>query len=145
VIGGGGRRILTLAAREADVIGLNVDLRSGHIDQTAGATATADATREKLRWIREAAPDRFEDLELHVRVHLAAITDDVPALARAVGPAFGLSPEQAMASPHALAGSVDSIVEQLQQRREEFGISYIGLASDVVDEMAPVVARLAGT
>ncbi len=144
VIGGGGRKILTLAAREADVIGLNIDLRSGRIDATAGPTATADATEEKLGWIREAAGDRFEDIELQVRVHLAAVTDDIASLAEAMAPAFGLTPDQAMHSPHALAGSVDQIVETLEERRAVFGISYIGLSADVINELAPVVARLAG-
>jgi probable F420-dependent oxidoreductase len=144
VIGGGGRKILGLAAREADVVGLNIDLRSGHIDETAGPTATADATHEKLHWIRETAGPRFDDIELQVRVHLAAITDDVPALAEAMAPAFGLTPEQAAASPHALAGSVDQIVDTLEERRTTYGISYIGLSADVIDDLAPVVARLAG-
>ncbi|MCC5952959.1 MAG: LLM class F420-dependent oxidoreductase [Acidimicrobiia bacterium] len=145
LIGGGGRRVLTLAAEEADIVGLNIDLRSGHIDETAGPTATADATEEKLRWIRDAAGDRFESLELQVRVHLAAITDDRRGLAEAVGPSLGLTTEQALHSPHALAGTVDDIVEQCQQRREQFGISYIGISADAMDAMAPVVSRLAGT
>jgi probable F420-dependent oxidoreductase len=145
LIGGGGRRVLELAARRAEIVGLNIDLRSGRIDETAGPTATADATDEKLAWIREAAGDRFGQLELQVRIHLATITDDRRAVAEAVGPLLGLTPEQAMASPHALAGTVDEIVEQLEERRERFGISYIGISADAVDAMAPVVARLAGT
>ena len=145
LIGGGGRRVLSLAAREADIVALNIDLRSGRIDATAGPTATADATDEKLAWIREAAGERFAHLELQTRIHLAAVTDDRRALAEAVGPALGLTPEQAMASPHALAGTSDEIVEQLLARRQRYGISYIGISADAVDAMAPVVDRLAGT
>jgi len=145
LIGGGGRRMLTVAARHADIVGLNIDLRSGRIDATAGPTATSEATDQKLDWIRQAAGDRFLDLEIQVRVHLAMITDDVPGLAEAVAPSLGLTPEQSMASPHALAGTVDEIVERCLERRERFGISYIGFSADAVDAMAPVVARLAGT
>jgi len=145
LIGGGGKRMLTVAAQHADIVGLNIDLRSGRIDATAGPTATDEATDQKLGWIREAAGDRFGDLEIQVRVHLAMITDDVPGLAEAVAPSLGLTPAQSMASPHALAGTVDEIVERCQERRERFGISYIGLSADAVDAMAPVVARLAGT
>jgi probable F420-dependent oxidoreductase len=145
LIGGGGRSILTLAAREADIIGLNIDLRSGRIDESAGPTATAEATDEKIRWIRDAAGDRFDDIELQVRIHLALVTDDLPAVAEALAPAFGLTPEQGLDTPHALAGSVDQIVETCLARRERFGISAIGLSLDVMDAMAPVVARLAGT
>jgi probable F420-dependent oxidoreductase len=145
LLGGGGRRMLTLAAQQADIVALNIDLRSGRIDTTAGPTATADATDEKLAWIRAAAGERFPHLELQTRIHLAAVTDDRRSLAEAVGPALGLTPEQAMDSPHALAGTVDEIVEQCQERRERFGLSYIGISADAVDAMAPVVARLAGT
>lgn len=145
LIGGGGRRVLSLAAREADVVALNIDLRSGRIDTSAGPTATEDATDEKLTWIREAAGDRFPHLELQTRIHLAAVTDDRRSLAEAVAPALGLTPEQAMTSPHALAGTVDEIAEQCLERRERWGISYIGLSADAIDDLAPVVDRLAGT
>ena len=145
LIGGGGRKVLTLAARRADIIGLNIALGSGRIDASAGPTATDHATLEKVGWIREAAGDRFDQIELQVRVHLAAITDDRPGLAEAVAPALGLTPAEALVSPHALAGSVDEIVEQCLERRDRFGISVIGLSVEALDAMAPVVARLADT
>jgi probable F420-dependent oxidoreductase len=145
VVGGGGRRILSLAGREADIVGVNINLRKGVIDADAGPDATADRTAEKIGWIREAAGTRFDQIELQVRVHVAAITDDRAAMAEALAPALGISPEQALATPHAVAGSVDQIVEDLQARREMWGISYIGLSVASMHEMAPVVARLAGT
>ena len=145
LIGGGGKRVLSLAAREADIVGINVNLAGGTIDERVGPDATVEATNEKIAWIRAAAGDRFDDIELQVRVHVAAITDDRDTLAAAMGPALGLSPEAALASPHALAGTVDQVVQQLDERRERWGISYIGLSADSLDEMAPVIARLAGT
>ena len=77
-------------------------------------------------------------------MHLAAITDDRPGLAAALGPALGLTAEEAMVSPHALAGTVEEIVEQCLARREAYGISCMGIGLDAMDAMAPVVARLAG-
>lgn len=145
VVGGGGRRILELAAREADVVGVNINLRKGVIDTDAGPDATVAQTEQKLAWIRAAAGDRVADIELQVRVHLAAVTDDRAGMAEALAGGFGLSPDEALASPHALAGSVDQITADLQERRERFGISYIGLSASSIDELAPVVARLAGT
>jgi probable F420-dependent oxidoreductase len=145
LVGGGGKRVLSFAARSADIVGLNVDLRRGVIDEQAGPNATDDATAEKLAWIREAAGARFDELELHVRVHLVVVTDDRWGMAAALGPAFGLSPEQALRSPHALAGSVDQIVDDLVERRERWGISYIGVGVDALHSLAPVVAKLAGT
>jgi probable F420-dependent oxidoreductase len=145
LIGGGGRRVLTLAAREADIVGLNIDLRAGRIDASAGPNATLEATDEKVAWIKEAAGPRFDELELQVRIHLAAVTDDREAMAVAVAAGFGLAPEQALQTPHALAGTVAQIVDDLQVRRERWGISAIGISMDAMDAMAPVVARLAGT
>jgi probable F420-dependent oxidoreductase len=144
LLGGGGRRMLSLAAREADIVGINIDLRKGVIDADAGPNATTDATVEKLRWIHEAAGGRYDDLELQVRVHVAAVTDDRDAMAEMLGPALGISPADALASPHALAGTVDQLVDQIQERRDRFGISYIGIGADAMEAMAPVVARLAG-
>jgi len=143
-LGGGGRRMLSLAGRQADIVGLNIDMRSGRIGTESGATATAEATLEKLRWVADAAGDRFADLEIQVRVELATVTDDPHGLAAALGPAFGLSAEEALASPHALAGPVSQIMEVCEQRREQFGISYITVPVEAIDDMAPVVAHLAG-
>lgn len=145
LIGGGGRRVLTLAAQEADIIGLNIDLRAGVIDERAGPNATADATEEKLGWIRDAAGDRFDDLELQIRIHLAMVTDDRAAVAEAMAPALGLSPEAALQTPHALVGSVEEICDQLVDRRERWGITYIGIGADQLDDVQPVIERLAGT
>lgn len=145
LIGGGGRRVLTLAGREADMVGLNISLTSGRIDETAGPTSTAASTDQKVAWVREAAGDRFPEIELHTRIHLAMVTDDRESLAVAFGPALGLTPEEAKESPHALAGTLDELVEQCIDRRERWGISAIGFSADVMETMAPLVARLAGT
>ena len=144
LIGGGGRKILTLAAQRADIIGLNIALHAGRIDEAAGPSATHQATLDKIDWIRAAAGPRFDDIELQVRVHLAAITDDRPGLAAAVAPSLGLTPDEALVSPHALAGSVNEIVEQCLARREAYGISCVGIGAEAMDAMAPVVAALAG-
>lgn len=144
-LGGGGRRMLTLAGAEADIVGLNIDMRSGRIGTESGPSATDAATSEKVRWIAEAAGDRFTSIELQVRVELATVTDDPMALAEALGPAFGLTAEEALSSPHALAGPVNQLIEKCQQRRDQFGISYVTVPVEAMDEMAPVVANLAGT
>ena len=145
LIGGGGRRILSLAAREADIVGLNFNLHGGRIDASVGPDGTAEHTAEKIGWIREAAGDRFDDLELQVRIHLAMVTDDRVGLAEQLAPALGLTPEAGLASPHSLAGTVEQIVDDLVEQRDRFGISSIGISMSAMDEMAPVVARLAGT
>ena len=145
VIGGGGERILRLAAREANVVAVNVNLRAGVIDERAFPDGTPEATDRKLGWIREAAGDRFDQLELQARVHLAMVTDDRDGVIEQLAPAFGLTPAQAAETPHALVGTVEEICDQLVERRERWGISYLGLSHDQLDAFAPVIARLAGT
>ena len=145
VVGGGGPRVLRLAAQEADIVAVNVNLKAGVIDERAFPDGTPAATDRKIGWIREAAGSRAHDLELQVRVHLAMVTDDRSGTIEQLAPAFGLSPQEAAETPHALVGSVEEICDQLVERRERWGISYLGLSGDQIDAFAPVVACLAGT
>ena len=145
LLGGGGRRMLELAARRADIVGLNVNLAKGVIDADAGPDGTAAATDRKVGWIRAAAGERMDQIELQVRVHLVIPTDDRAGVAELFGPGFGLTPADALETPHALAGTVEEICADLVVRRERWGISYIGISVDALDALAPVVARLAGT
>ena len=143
VIGGGGERVLRLAAARADVVGINVNLAVGVIDSRAFGFGTPEATDEKVEWIRDAAAGR--DPELHVRVHLAMVTDDRDGLVDQLAGGFGLTAAQAKETPHALVGDVSQICDQLVERRERWGISYLGLSADQLEPFAPVIARLAGT
>jgi len=145
VIGGGGERLLRLAAREADVVAINVNLRAGVIDERAFPDGTPEATDRKLGWIRDAAGDRFDALELQVRVHLAMVTDERDHVIAELAPVFGLTPAEAATTPHALVGTVEQICDQLVERRARWGISYLGMSGDQLDAFAPVVDRLAGT
>ena len=143
MIGGGGERVLRLAAREAEVVGVNVNLASGVIDSRAIGFGTAEATDEKLSWIREAAAGR--DPVIHVLVHLAMVTEDRDGIIGQLAGGFGLTAEQARETPHALIGDVSQICDQLVERRERWGISYLGLSADQLEPFAPVIARLSGT
>jgi probable F420-dependent oxidoreductase len=143
MVGGGGRKVLEVAGRHADIVGLNPKLPNGVIDASAGPDATAAATDRKIGWIRDAAGDRFDQIELHTRIHIALISDDRQGMADLLAPALGISPADALESPHALCGSVEEIVDDLLARRERHGIASIGLSLDAMDAFAPVVARLA--
>lgn len=146
LIGGGGKRVLSLAAREADIIGVNPNLAAGAVGPKIVDTVLAEATTEKIGWIREAAGNRFDDIELQVRYFLAAITDDGRGYAEAMAAGFGvdLDPDAALASSLALVGSVEEIIDRCHQRREEWGFSYIVVGGDEIETFAPVVERLAG-
>jgi probable F420-dependent oxidoreductase len=144
VIGGGGPKVLALAGRHADIVGLNPALPAGVIDARAGASATAAATQAKIDQVRAAAGDRFDRIELQTRVHLAIVTDDRESMFEAFASGFGMTPDEARESPHALCGSVEQIVDDLVERRERFGISTIGLSASSLDDLRPVIDRLAG-
>ncbi len=144
-VAGGSERVLRLAAQTADIVGVNPNMAAGVIDERVGPSATAEATAAKIDWIREEAGERFGNLELHSRVHVACVTDDGRGFAEALAPAMGLDTDRALVSPHSMIGTVDEIVDKLVRQREELGISYIGLSADSMEEMAPVVDRLAGT
>lgn len=145
LVGGGGPRMLRLAGEHADIVGVNPNLRAGVIDAETAQDATAERYLEKVGWVREGAGDRFDDIELQLRVFMAMITDDRDGTAEALGPGLGLTPEQAVASPLAVVGTVEQVVDTLVERRERFGFSYISLGAESIEPFAPVVARLAGT
>ncbi len=144
LVGGGGRRILTLAGREADIVSVNFDLRSGSVGPQVGATATAEATAEKVRWVREAAGDRFDDIELSHTAYMTMVTDDRHAVAGGLGSGFGLDAEQVLAMPNFAIGTVVQIADELERRRDDLGFSYVVVGGECHEAMAPVVARLAG-
>jgi len=145
ILGGGGRRVLTVAARWADIVGINVNLRAGTGGSEAAPNATPDATRQKIAWVKEAAGDRFDDLELNSLIGFAIITDDRQGVVDAMAPHFGIDPGDAVHVPLALVGTLDEMADELQWRREEYGISYFSVEADCWEAIAPVVARLAGT
>ncbi len=145
LVGGGGRHVLSIAAREADIVGVNFSLAEGEVNPAVAATGTAEATREKIAWIREAAGRRLGVIEMNVTVFVCMVTDDREAMGERVAAGFGFSPEDVKATPHVRIGTVDQIAEDLEQRRDEFGFSYVVLSGDVFEAMAPVVEWLAGT
>ena len=143
-IGGGRKRVLSIAARHADIVGVHVVLGDEGVRRLDGVTLTDAAVAERIGWIRAAAAERWSSLELQVLVYLVALDrspDDVGAEARA---RLGIGPDQVTSSPHVLAGSLDEIIERLQERRERFGLSYVTANWSNVDAMAKVVARLKG-
>lgn len=144
LVGGGKRRMLSIAGRSADIVGINPTIPNGEVDADAARSGTATATDEKLGWVRAAAGDRYGDLEINLLNFGCFVTDDRDALIDQMAPAFGISPEELAEFPHALAGTVDEICTTLEQRRDRWDASYIVIQHDAMEAMAPVVARLAG-
>ena len=145
LVGGGGKRVLSIAAREADIIGINPNLRAGEIGLEAATDSLQEQTDRKIGWVRDAAGARLDDIEIQMRFFITKVTDDRMKLATAMAPGFGVSPEEALESGAALVGTETEIIEQLHQRRERWGLSYVVVGDENIDEFAPIVAKLTGT
>lgn len=151
LIGGGGRRLLSLAGRHADVVGINPQLPEGRVTPETPADLAPERVREKVGWVREAAAAAGRDpdaIELQSLVFVTAITDDPRGLREALARSSGMTVEQVADCPLFLTGSASEIRDRLERRREETGISYVviqGRDFDVVERFAEaVVAPLAG-
>lgn len=144
LVGGGKQRMLSIAGRSADIVGINPTIPNGEVDADATRSGTAAATDEKLAWVRSAAGGRYGDLEINLLNFGCFVTADRQTLIDQMAPAFGISPEELAEFPHALVGTVDEICEALEQRRSRWDASYIVIQHEAMEAMAPVVARLAG-
>ena len=149
LIGGGGRRMLSLAARHADIVGVNPNLRSGEFDLETINDVLPDRFDAKLEWVREAAGDRFNQLELSVLVASAQMTEGGQATTAAIeatAEMFGQPAEAVADVPMLLIGSPTEIADTLRQRRQRWGFNYIVLQADNSDlaSFASVISELAG-
>jgi probable F420-dependent oxidoreductase len=145
VLGGGGRQMLKVAARQADIVSLSARMFSGRKDSTFGQTATAGEFDRRAEWVRGYGGDRLAGIELQCLVFAAAVVADRNRYAnRVLSPMFGLPPEQALASPLALVGTEEEICGQLLAHRDRFGISYWVVRGAQMEQFAPVVAKMTG-
>jgi probable F420-dependent oxidoreductase len=144
LIGGGGPRMLRFAGREADIVGINPNMRAGAFGPDSATDSLAESTRRKLAWVREGAGDRFDELEFQMQGY-SRITDDARGVAEMMGGVLGIDPADALESAMLCVGTVDEVCDRLRRRRDEWGVNYNVISQDAVDEFAPVVARLAGT
>src|SRR4051812_38976231 len=145
-IGGGGRRTLTLAGQQADIVGLAPRItKNATVD---APSLTLAATREKIDWVREAAGERFDALEFNIYPSgwAPTVTDDLRGEARKVidhirsRTGVELTEEEVIDSPHLFIGSVERLTEKFLQLREELGIPSILLGD--IGELEPVLKRL---
>lgn len=146
LIGGGGRRMLSIAGREADIVAVTANLKAGEVGPDAVADLGPEKFDEKLEWVRAAAGDRMDDIELNCLVMSTQLTEDRQAALEGTGAMFGMDADTVGQTPILLIGSPGEIIEQLQERRERWGFSYIVVQGmETVEALRPVVAELAGT
>jgi probable F420-dependent oxidoreductase len=144
MIGGGAKRILTIAGREADIVSLNFNNSSGKLGAAGIGSSTAELTDQKIQWIKDGAGARFDQIEIEIAAYFTIVTPDGEGTRAKMAPMFGMTPEVFAEHPNALIGSVDEICDRIVERRERFGISYVSFGASVIDAVIPVVERLTG-
>jgi probable F420-dependent oxidoreductase len=147
LIGGNGPRLLALAAREADIVGLSgLTFPKGGLAPPDLSGWRVSSVDDRVRLVREAAGDeRYARLEINALVQRVIVTDNRRGAAEELTSRWTqLTPDEILQSPYVLVGSVDQMVEDIQARRQRWGISYYVVHEPYLDDFAPVVARLAG-
>lgn len=141
-IGGGGRRMLSIAAREADIIGLAIKVQANGSGPDPRDIAVSLA--QKIAWIEEEAGERFENIELNIQTWAVAITDDREQAAERLAQQFPLPVKILLNIPYLLIGTEDEIISQIEGYRSKLGISYFSVFERHMEEFAPIVSRLSG-
>ena len=147
LIGAAGKRMLSIAAREADIIGFQtVSTANGTMtDDPSGRLAPAVAQR--VEQVRQVAGERFREIELSM-VATVVFTEERRQAAERLAHDRGwkdITSEQVLDMPSVFIGSLDHIVDEMRARRERYGFSYYVVLDDAMEKVAPIVARLAGT
>ncbi len=128
LIGGGGEKLLSVAGRHADIVGINPKISEGRITARTALDITPESVRQKIRWVRAAAESAGRNpnaIELNALVFVAAITDDPKPMREMVAANTGMSVEQVASCPLFLIGTAAELRDTLQQRRENTGVSYV--------------------
>jgi probable F420-dependent oxidoreductase len=141
-IGAGGPRMLRLAAREADIVGLIPQFTRGGIPRVTDATEGALA--RKVALLRSAAPDRFDALELSIYCADAGIVGSGHSLLGSAGSALKGALVAPVGSPYLLYGTLGALRDRLLRRREALGISHYAIPHRAMESMAPLLESLAG-
>ncbi len=146
LLGGGAKRMLSLAGREADIISvLSTSMASGVQIDTIAERSSAHLA-EKVAWIRDAAGDRFASIELSLFPNIIVIEDHIAGARQfAAARGWNISPETVLDMPAVLIGSPDMIAEKLLAQRQSLGFSYFVVSDTDLETAAPIVAQLTGT
>lgn len=147
LVGAGSQRMLALAGREADIVGiLPKALSNGTISEEI-TERLPTTMAQKVEWVRQAAGERFHELELNMVIS-PVFTEQrrqrAEQFARERGWS-GIAAEDVLDMPSIFIGTPDQIVEDLLRRREQYGFSYFVVSDAHMEAFAPIVSRLIGS
>jgi probable F420-dependent oxidoreductase len=139
LVGGGGEKLLGVAGRHADIVGINPKIPAGRITPATTLDATREKTLQKIAWLRDAALAAGRDpdtIELNALIYVANVTDTPGPVREVVAASTGMPAELVTDSPLFLVGSGAEICDTLQRRRAETGMSYIVIQGHDADQLA---------
>ena len=146
LIGAAGKRMLAIAAREADIIGFQTVSTAHGVMSDDPSGRLAPAVSARVEQVRQIAGARFDRIELSMVATVVLAEERRAAaerFARERGWA-GISAEQVLEMPSVFIGSIDHVVDEMRARREQYGVSYYVVLDRAVQAVAPIVGRLAG-
>jgi probable F420-dependent oxidoreductase len=142
IMGGGGPRMLRLAAREADIVGLIPQFNAR--GRPILTDVTEAAAERKVETVRKAAGDRFERLVIDLFIADAGMVGSGQPLPRSLAAAGKGAVTGLIGSPYLLYGTLGQLRERLERRRARTGISAYSIPQAALEAMAPLVGALAG-
>lgn len=143
LIGGNGRRLLSLAAAEADIVGLSgITFRDGEAAPPDLSGWRPAAIDERIALIRQAAgEERFAQLEIEALVQQVIVTDDRRRAAAELANRWPqLNADEVLQAPYVRICSLDQIVADRQARRDRWGISSYNVQEPYIEALASIVA-----
>ncbi|SPM34066.1 Flavin-dependent oxidoreductase, luciferase family (includes alkanesulfonate monooxygenase SsuD and methylene tetrahydromethanopterin reductase) [Mycobacterium rhizamassiliense] len=141
MIGGGGRRVLSLAGREADIVSIS---SVPFVARDADGLDPQEVARRRIEFVRDAAGERFGRLDVESSPYFTEITDDAGTVLAGLAKSTGIAVDLLRDHPNVLVGSSESVVAALHSRRDSLGVNYVTVQQSQIESFAPVVARLHG-
>jgi len=143
LIGAAGPRLTAFAAREATIISVMPRVLPPGVPIYSDLTAAG--VEEKIHWIRQAAEERFDDIELNILMQQVIVTTDRQSAAQTLSEQWHITRADALESPFALIGTGEEMVATIRARRERYGISYLTVFERDMEAFTPVVPQLTGS
>jgi probable F420-dependent oxidoreductase len=146
LIGGGRGQLLSIAAKEADIVGLQMSSTAHGVHSNPARLRLAETVLEKVRLLEKTAGDRFGHLELSIVATVRITSHRVTAAEQFAADRnwTELSSQQVLDMPSVLIGSAEEITDEIRRRRERYAISYYVVSDRSMDAVTPIVNRLSG-
>lgn len=144
LVGGTGDRILRIAAERADIVAVAGVYQIKGRPPGTFRLGTAEEADDRVRYARECAGDRADEVEWHVLVQMVVPTDDRHAAAAKLAEQYGdvMGAEGILETPFLLIGTAEEMAGQILRNRERYGFTYYTVHGPFMEAFAPVIERV---